>query len=168
MEKWNSYTREGQLTDRILVRGEPVPEGLYHLACEVLVRHRDGDYLCMRRSVKKSDFGGMLEATAGGAAQLGENKLDCIKRELLEECGITSSDFTEVGYLVDDRFRVIVCSFITTVDCAKDSVTLQEGETEGYLWMTEEEFIAFVNSDRMIDRQRARFDAYFRSIGYVR
>ena len=168
MELWNAYTRDGELTDKVLVRGEPVPEGLFHLACEVLVRHTDGDYLCMRRSVKKSDFGGMLEATAGGAAQIGEGKLDCIRRELREECGIEAGELEQIGYLVDERNRVIVASYFTTVDCAKDSVTLQEGETEGYLWMGEEEFISFVGSGEMIPTQRARLDGYFRRIGYVK
>lgn len=36
MEKWNAYTRDGQLTDEILIRGEVIPEGLYFIACGVL------------------------------------------------------------------------------------------------------------------------------------
>ena len=35
MELWDAYTRDGKLTDQVLVRDEPVPEGLYHLTCEV-------------------------------------------------------------------------------------------------------------------------------------
>ena len=112
MEKWNAYTRDGKLTDTVLYRGKPIPKGLYHVACEILIRHKDGDYLLMKRSVLKRDYGGMYEAGAGGA--------------------------------------------------------MQYGETEGYKWVSEEEFIAFVNSADMIDRSRARLDAYFRTLGYVK
>ena len=42
MELWDAYTKDGKLTDKVLVRGEPIQEGLYHLTCEVLVRHVDG------------------------------------------------------------------------------------------------------------------------------
>ena len=75
MEKWNAYTRDGQLTDEILIRGEVIPEGLYFIACGVLVRHVDGSFLCMKRAKVKSSFGGYLEATAHGAAQLGDSVL---------------------------------------------------------------------------------------------
>ena len=168
MERWNTYTRDGVLTDRIAIRGEGLPEGLYNLACEVLIRHIDGDYLLMKRSEKKADYRGFLEASAGGAAQIGEDKLACIRREMREETGLVSSDFTEIAYNVDDEHRILVASFLTVVDCDKSSVTLQEGETEGYIWVSEEEFIEFVNSGKMIDRQRARLDGYFRKIGYVK
>ena len=35
MEKWDAYTREGNLANKVLIRGEEIPNGLYHLACEV-------------------------------------------------------------------------------------------------------------------------------------
>ena len=168
MEIWDAYTRDEIKTGDVLVRGEPIAKGMYHLACEVLIRHTDGDYLLMRRSTKKSDFGGMLEASAGGAAQRGEDKLACIKREMREECGLVGTDFTEIGYFVDDENQVIVHSFLSVVDCDKNSVTFQEGETEGCIWVSRDDFIKFVNSGCMIDRQRARLDGYFRKIGYVR
>ena len=167
MEKWNLYTRDGGLTDRTLIRGEKLPDGFYHMACEVLIRHTDGTFLLMKRSLKKSDYAGFFEASAGGAAQYGEDKLACIKREMREETGLSSDEFLEIAHTVDDDNRVIVCSFFTTVDSDKSSVTLQEGETEGYMWVSEEDFIEFVNSGKMIDRQRARLDGYFKSMGYV-
>ena len=49
MEKWNAYTKDAQLTDKILIRGEAIPKGLYFMACGVLVRHKDGSYLCMKQ-----------------------------------------------------------------------------------------------------------------------
>lgn len=73
MEKWNAYARDGQRTDEILIRGEVIPKGLYFMACGVLVRHVDGSFLCMKRAKEKINFGGYFEATAHGAAQLGDS-----------------------------------------------------------------------------------------------
>lgn len=107
MEKWNAYTRDGQLTDKILIRGEAIPEGLYFMACGVLVRHVDGS-------------------------------------------------------------QCIFYGFACVADCDKNSVKLQEGETEGYVWMSEAEFIEFVNSGRMIPTQYVRYEKYFRELGYIK
>lgn len=97
MELWDGYFRDGTLAGVDLVRGEPIPEGLYHLVCEILVRHVDGDFLLMQRDVRKPNWGGYYEATAGGSALKGEDKLTCAKRELLEETGITAQELCEIG-----------------------------------------------------------------------
>ena len=97
MEIWDGYLEDETLANQDLVRGEPIPEGLYHLVCEALVRHIDGDYLLMRRDVRKPNYGGRYEATAGGSALKGENPLTCIRRELLEETGIASDEFEEIS-----------------------------------------------------------------------
>ena len=71
-----------------------------------------------------------------------------------------------MGYYVSRN--TIYYSFVCTVDCDKDSVMLQEGETEGYKWMTEEEFIAHINSDKVVDTQKVRFADYFTKLGYLK
>ena len=102
MEIWDGYLNDGTLANQDLVRGEPIPKGLYHLVSEILVRHVDGDYLLTRRDIRKNNYGGWYEATAGGAALKGENKVSCAKRELLEETGITSGDFKEIGHYISN------------------------------------------------------------------
>ena len=41
MEIWDAYDRQGAKTGTDLIRGEKIGEGLYHLVCEVVVRHAD-------------------------------------------------------------------------------------------------------------------------------
>ena len=77
MEIWDGYFENGTLANRALVRGEPIPEGLYHLVSGILVRHTDGDYLLMQRDFAKSNHGAFYEATAGGSALKGEDKRCC-------------------------------------------------------------------------------------------
>lgn len=165
MEIWDGYLLNGALANQDLVRGEPIPQGLYHLVSEILVRHVDGDYLLMRRDLRKPNYGGYYEATAGGSALKGENKESCARRELFEETGIYSDAFVEIGrYTSHDT---IYYNFLCVTDCDKSSVSLQEGETTSYKWVSENEFIAFVNSDEMIDIQRERYYKFFLKMGYV-
>lgn len=166
MEIWDGYLADGSLGNRDLVRGEPIPEGLYHLVSEILVRHVDGDYLLMQRDFRKPNYGGFYEATAGGSALKGEGPLACAKRELLEETGIEATFLEEIGqYTSHDT---IYYHFLCVTDCEKASVRLQEGETVSYQWVSEQEFIWFVNSGSMIDIQLLRYQTYLRKMGYLK
>lgn len=161
MEKWNAYTKDEKMTDVILIKGEAMPEGLYHLCCDVLVKHKDGDYLIMRRSFEKRDCPGCYENTAGGAAQLNEDKYACIKRELKEETGIDCDEFEEVNRIVYENGQAIFYSFVCEVDCDKTAITLQEGETIEYKWLNEEQFKKHIKSKDVVDQQIERFKNYF-------
>ena len=168
MELWDAYTRNGVKTGGVLVRDQKMWPGIYHLVCEVLVRHVDGSYLCMIRSHEKPNYPGYPECTAGGSALLGESPLDCIRRELREETGIECDEFQEVNRTIRECYATIFHSYICTVDWPKDAVTIQEGETEGYQWLTEEEFIGLLNSGRMIPGQPERMREYYEKMGYLR
>ena len=168
MELWDAYTRNGVKTGGVLVRGQRMWPGIYHLVCEVLVRHIDGSYLCMIRSREKPNYPLYPECTAGGSALLGEDPLTCIRRELREETGIEWDEFELVSRSVREDYATIFDSYFCTVDWPKDQITLQEGETEGYEWLSEEAFIELLNSDRMIPGQPQRMEGWFRKKGYLR
>ena len=168
MELWDAYTRNGVKTGGVLVRGQKMWTGIYHLVCEVLVRHIDGSYLCMIRSRKRPNYPLYPECAAGGSALLGEDPLTCIRRGLREETGIEWDDFEEVSRPVRDCYATIFYSYLCTVDWPKDQIKLQEGETEAYRWLSEEEFIELLSSDRMIPGQPERMEGWFRKMGYLK
>ena len=168
MELWDAYTRNGVKTGGVLVRGQRMWPGIYHLVCEVLVRHVDGSYLCMIRSREKPNYPLYPECTAGGSALLGEDPLTCIRRELQEETGIECDEFQEVNRTIRECYATIFHSYICTVDWPKDAITMQEGETEDYRWLSEEEFIELLNSGRMIPGQPERMEDWFRKMGYLK
>ena len=58
-ELWDLYTADGAPSDTKISRGDVIPEGLYHLVCEILIKHVDGSYLCMKRAQSKTNFGGL-------------------------------------------------------------------------------------------------------------
>ena len=140
MEIWDAYDKNfNKIEDYTIVRGEVIPDGMYHLVCDILVRHTDGTYLLMQRDHNKT-HGGMWEASAGGSAILGETPLECAKRELKEETGVSGGNITQVGVSVCEQTHTIYFAFLCITDCDKDSITFQEGETIAYRWINLEEF----------------------------
>ena len=168
MEIWDAYDRNGNKTGETLIRDEPIPAGRYHLVCEVLVRHVDGSNLCMIRSRQKPNYPLYPECTAGGSALKGDTPLDCIRRELKEETGIECNEFEQVNVTVRECYATIFYSYVCTVDWPKDQITLQEGETEAFQWLSEAEFIELLNSDRMIPGPPERMADWFREKGYLK
>ncbi len=139
MELWDAYDENFNLIEGIVLeRGKPVPEGLYHIVADILVQHTDGSYLIMKRDPRKL-FGGTWQASAGGSALRGETPLACAERELLEETGIRGT-MSEVG-----RDRVpgkLYVEFLCITDQDKQSVTLQEGETVDFRWLSKDELFS--------------------------
>ena len=166
MEIWDGYREDGRLAGIDLVRGEPIPDGIYFMTVEILVRHTDGDYLLMKRDSAKPAFPGYLEATAGGAAQKGEDPYTAALRELREETGIVATRLEPIANMI--YHRMLNYQYLCLTDCDKDSITLQEGETVGYKWVSESEFVEFVNSSDMIPTHKERYTDYFRKLGYIR
>lgn len=152
MELWDAYDKNfHHIRNVTLMRGETIPDGLFHLVCDVIVRHVDGDYLLMRRDSRKH-FGGMWEATAGGSALQGEAPPACAMRELYEETGISSKQLAEVGRVIDEKNRSLYVEFLCVTNCPKDSVILQDGETVDYKWVSKDELTAMKKSELVTDR----------------
>ena len=154
MELWDAYDRNlEKIEGMTLIRGEKIPEGVYHLVCDIIVRHTDGEYLLMQRDSRKH-YGGMWEATAGGSALQGENPLDCAIRELREETGIRAEYLEEVGRVRAAGRNAIYCEFLCITDCKKDSIILQEGETSAYQWVTQDELLSMKREELVTQRMQ--------------
>lgn len=163
VELWDAYNRDGNPAGRDLIRGEPIPDGLCHIVCEILVRHTDGSYLLMQRDFNKEGYAGMFEASAGGSVLKGETAYDGAIRELKEETGIIADKLTRI-YCVYNGRHAILHGFLCVTDCDKSSVSLQEGETISYKWLDKEKFIEFINSEESIKEQQDRLTPYLNSI----
>ena len=148
MELWDAYNSNFEKIEGLtLIREEQdkIPQGVYHLVCEILVRHTDGTYLLMKRDPTKPLFPNMWEATAGGSALKGESPVEGAMRELREETGIEAETLEQLDWSLGKT--CIHCRYLCVTNCAKDSIKLQEGETCDYRWVSAEEVLAMPESE---------------------
>ena len=139
MEIWDAYDEKFNKIDGVsLIRDKKIPDGYFHLVCEIIVRHADGTYLIMQRD-KRKHLGGMWEATAGGSALQGEDPMTCAIRELREATGIVSSNLKEIGRVIHHGHKSYYVDYLCNTDVEKSSITLQDGETSDYRWVEAEE-----------------------------
>ena len=154
MEKWDAYDEDlNKIPDVTLIRGEKIPDGIFHLVSDILVRHADGSYLLMQRDRRKH-FGGMWEATAGGSALAGESPIECAARELWEETGIKAENLLEVSRTKNGS--TIYVEHLCITDCPKDSVRLQDGETIACKWVSRLELLE-MTKDKLVTERMQKF-----------
>lgn len=160
MELWDAYDRDMNLIPNMILERGPVPKGIYHIVCEIAVKHTDGKYLLMQRDFRKH-LGGMWELTAGGSALKGETPLECAIRELKEETGIATDSLTQIGNVIHDEHNSIYFEYLCVTEYDKDSVTLQEGETINFKWVSVDEFKSIPKNELATTRMQ-RFIAELR------
>lgn len=145
-ELWDAYNRDfTKINGDVLVRGQHIPENIFHLVCDIIVKHVDGSYLIMQRDHEKT-HGGQWELSAGGSALQGEEPEDAAKRELKEETGVEGT-ICEIGRMVIDKNHSIYVVYLCETDCKKDSVVLQQGETIDYRWISRQELLAMTEEE---------------------
>lgn len=152
MEIWDAYDNKLNKVEGVtLVRGKAIPDGLFHLCSEIIVRHKDGSYLLMQRDYRKHQ-GGKWEATAGGSAQQGEDEYKCAIRELREETGIEAHNLIEIGRILHHMHQSIYVEYLCDTDVDKDTIILQEGETQDYKWVSAAELRSMTKDELSTNR----------------
>ena len=168
MELWDLYDNKGNKTGEIWERhhgtNNLIPEGRYHLVSDILVKHKDGSFLLTQRHPDKDIYPGFWDASAGGSAMQGEGPLECAKRELFEETGIVADKFEVVDISFRDKSHSYIHSYITEVDCDKDSVVLQKEEAVDYKWVDAKGLLEYAESDLSIKTKVERYKKIYEKI----
>lgn len=126
-ERWDVLDADRSLTGRTHRRGDPLPEGDYHLSVQVWVVNARGEFLLTRRAPTKG-YPNLWEST-GGSAQAGDDSLAAALRELREETGLCLAP--DCGRLIVSRRRRedFLDVWLFRAEFAPDALTLQPGET---------------------------------------
>lgn len=164
MEIWDGYYEDETLAGVDLVRGQAIPEGLFHIVSEIVVCHEDGDYLLMQRDFKKETYPGMYEASAGGSVLKGETPLEGAFRELEEETGIHTDSLTQIYRKINQKRDAIHYGYLCSIQGDKKQIRLQKGETISYRWLSKKEFLEFATSDKFVPNVRERLSEYLEKI----
>lgn len=158
-ELWDARHQDGSLAGFDLTRGQAIPDGYYHLVCEVIIRHHDGSHLLMQRDWTKLDFPGEFEIGASGSALKGEDAEMAARREVREETGITAGQFSQLYQVVQGP--AIFVGFLCLTDWPKDQIQFQVGETIDYRWLDDADFQDYFIHRPGIIYQRDRMQGYF-------
>ena len=162
MELWDARDGGGKLLGFDLVRGEDIPEGVFHAVADVFVMHEDGTVLLMQRALEKQGLSGRFEAGASGSVLKGERPCTAAIRELREETGLVYGELTPLFVYCDEDLRAIWHGYLFVTDCEKDSIRLQPGETMAYQWMAPANFLDFTQSKRFAPKQLKVWLPYYR------
>lgn len=162
MEIWDLYDEKGNKTGETWERSraKEIPEGRYHIVCDILIRHRDGDFLLTLRDSRKEMYPGCWEASAGGSALAGETPEEGARREMQEETGLKAEKLELISITRKPDSKSVVYAFIAMVDAAKDSVMLQEGETVDYQWMKLSALRKMIRDEPVLAIQYPRYKPY--------
>ena len=162
METWDLYDEQGRKTGETWERSRAreIPEGRYHIVCDILIRHQDGEFLLTLRDPDKDIYPGCLEASAGGSALAGETPEEAARREMLEETGLIADRLELIGTTVRPHSYSIIYAYLAIVNCEKDSVRLQPGETVGYQWVDAPTFLRMIRDEPVLKIQYPRYKSY--------
>ncbi|MBO5931391.1 MAG: NUDIX domain-containing protein [Clostridia bacterium] len=141
MELWDLYNENRELIGKTMLRGQEVPQGLYHLSVQVWIRNSRGEYLISQRSADRPTFPLMWECV-GGAALAGEDSLTAALRETREEVGVELEAekgrlaYSAVGRVIDGvKIRDILDAWIFEYDGEVDLHNATTAEVAQIKWM---------------------------------
>lgn len=139
VEMWDIYDKDKKKTGRLMKRNDwCLKNGEYHLTVLGVVKRPDGKFLITKRAMDKAWAPGWWEIS-GGAAMAGEDSLDAVKREILEETGLDVNNATG-GFLFSyhrenpgegDNYFVDLYKF--EMDFDESDVKLQDAETKDFM-----------------------------------
>lgn len=148
-ELWDVYDKDRRPLGKTHRRGEPLPEGEYHLIVLVLLQNDKGELLITRRAPNKG-FPNMWEFT-GGSALTGDDSLTSALREMREETGIELAPRN--GRIVareqawSDAFGDL---WLFRQNFDLDRIVLQENETTAARAATRQEILRMIDEGEFI------------------
>jgi len=125
-EYWDLYDKSIQKTGEVMLRGNAVPNGKYHIVCEIAVIDSMGRILLTKRHPDKPYP--LYWECSGGSAVAGETPIDSAVRELFEETGIKTvkEELAELGVIYGEH--TIYFNYLLRRDIELSSLILQPEE----------------------------------------
>lgn len=126
IEFWDAYDENRSLLDHKLIRGNPIPNGEYHLVVNIFIVTENGEILVTRRHPDKP-FPLFWECT-GGSVTAGEDSITGAIREVEEEIGLSLS--AEKFKLVksERRHNDFLDTYLVITDIDLTELKLQDEE----------------------------------------
>lgn len=148
-ELWDVYNSKREKTGKKVERGkEWLSEGEYHLVVFGWIFDKNNNLLITKRDPKKP-YGLMWECT-GGSVTIGEDTLQGVQREVMEETGLKldKKSFKLIGTEIEENIILdVYISVLDKIDISK--VKLQENETVDAKIVSLEEFKNMMKNEQV-------------------
>ena len=151
MEIWDLYDENKNVTGRYCIRGNEIPDNLYHLVVHVWIKNSKGEYLISQRSENRPKFPLKWECV-GGSVLKGETSLQGAIRETKEEIGIDLTQleggvvYTKIRKVCNDIMDVWLFEYNGEVDLKKATTD----EVRDTKWVKKEEIKHLLETDELV------------------
>ena len=161
MELFDLYNADREKTGRTMVRGEPVPEGYYHLVVHVCIFNDQGQMLIQQRQPFKKGWSNLWDITMGGSAVAGESSRVAAERETREEIGLAidlSCVRPSLTVHFEDGFDDY---YILNQSPDLHSLRLQYEEVQQVRWADKEEILRMIDDGLFIPYEKSLIELLF-------
>ena len=150
MEIWDLYDEERRLTGETMRRGDPIPEGYYHLVVHCAVFNGAGEMLIQHRQPFKEGWSDLWDISMGGSAVAGDDSRSACAREVREELGL-EIDLAGVRPAMTLYFPGIIDDvYVIRREVDPAALRCQPEEVSEARWAGEEEILAMIADGRFI------------------
>lgn len=137
-EIWDLFDENGNQIGKTMQKGDPIPQGLYHLGADVWIVNQEGKILIQKRSPMKK-LSPNLWAMTGGSVIKGETPVQTIYRETLEELGVQLK-IENIKFMRKYRTgNVWVSEHLIKQEIDLEDIVMQEDEVCDVKWATYDE-----------------------------
>lgn len=161
MELFDLYDADRVRTGKTVVRGEPIPEGYYHLVVHICIFNSAGQMLIQRRQPFKQGWPDLWDVTVGGSAVAGDTSRSAAERETREELGLAIDLTGDRPSMTIDFDRGYDDYYILTRDVGLSSLTLQPEEVQAVRWATKEEILSMIDDGSFIPYEKSLINLLF-------
>ena len=151
-EIWDVLDEAGNKTGKQIVKGEQLPQGMYHLGVDVWIINSSNQILIQKRSSNKK-LSPNVWAMTGGSNISGETSLQTIQREAKEELGINLNMDNIKLVKKFKTGKVWVDTYFVMQNVNLKDIVMQEDEVSDVKWASFEEVETLVNDNQFIENR---------------
>lgn len=165
-EIWDILAQDGKQTGNTIKKGEPIPEGFYHLGADVWIINSKNQILIQKRSPKKRQSPNVWAMT-GGSVIRGETSLQTVERETQEELGIKLNR-NDIQFIKHYKTGTVwLDTYFIRQDVDLQDIVMQEDEVCDVKWATYEEVEELFESNQFIKNRWEFVRNLMKSIQYI-
>ena len=149
----DTLTKTGEVISKNIAH----QKGIWHSSIHLIIVNKDKlKTLFQKRSSNKDLYPNKWDIAVGGHISSGEEAIDAVKRELLEELGIESNDIKFIKRYKEElnnngiTNKEIVSLYILEKDISIKDITLQDEEVSDIKWINKEEMERMINNGVVI------------------